>query len=188
MKRFLMLFLCIMSLSVFASCKKEAEEVRTFKQGDEVVKDGVIYTYYDEENLFKDTPFIEEDNYKSYYNYYYYDMSDFTDKKKITAFEGDLLEYDALSDGIKFNPVPFRYFLENCDLAFSPTTAEFYRLKDYFSLSYVPNGFIVTGYTEDLPKDVVIPSKIYNDCVLQIGFKAFENAPMETLTFITAVS
>ncbi|MCM1131482.1 MAG: hypothetical protein NC310_05270 [Roseburia sp.] len=186
MKKILVfIFLGMVSLTVI-SCGNKNEEPKDFKQGDEVIKDGVIYTYYDEENLYeKEIPFVEEENYKSYYNYYYYDMSDVKNKKKITTFEGNLLAYDKLANRYHFNPIPFQNYLEKCDLAFSPSIAEYYRIKDYFSPNFLSNGFVITGYTKDLPKDVVIPKKVYDIKVIQIGYKAFENALMETFTFLT---
>ena len=65
----------------------------------------------------------------------------------------------------------------------------------FFVLSYLEriveypettNGsFIVKGYTEDLPENVIIPEKIHGKYVSQIGYRAFENAPMVTLEWTT---
>ncbi|MDE7161289.1 MAG: hypothetical protein K2N65_00870, partial [Anaeroplasmataceae bacterium] len=53
-----------------------------------------------------------------------------------------------------------------------------------FSPKVLGEGFIVTGYTKDIEKDVEIPREIENTPVIQIGFKAFENAPIETFTYL----
>lgn len=180
----------MMSFLVFftlASCDKR--EVKTYIQGDQVTLDGVIYTYYDEENLYsKEIPFVQEKEHKSYYNYYYYDMSELDNKQPISTYDGGLIHYldgNEIYGKKEFYAEAFHYFLKNCDLAFSPSTAEFYRIKDYFSPSFISNGFIVTGYTSDLGKNVIIPEKVNDIRVIQIGYKAFENAPMETFSFLT---
>lgn len=79
----------------------------------------------------------------------------------------------------------FLKFLKYSDPVYSPQTAYFYRLKDFFSLDLLGEGFIVTGYTKDLKKQVEISKLVEEKPVLQIGFKAFENAPMESFTFIS---
>lgn len=175
-------------IMIVSSCQKETEDItKEYKQGDQVIQDGVIYTYYDELGLFgEEMPFVDEGNYKSFYNYYYYDMSDYKNKDEITPFLGDLVhtEYDIYAIR-SFNKDVFHNYLKKCDRIYSPNSAQFYRLKDYFSPTRISNGFIVTGFTKDLPKDVVVPSKLKDIPVTQIGFKAFEEAPMETFIFET---
>lgn len=188
-KIFLILSVFCVLLGVTACQSKKPKEL---KQGDEVIKDGVIYTYYTYEELYESAiPFAEEDTPKPYYNYYYYDMSSYKEQPAIVPFKGVIVEnYNPPRiDGIlryprEYYPDVFHNFLIYSDVHYSPKTAYFYRLIDYFSPTYVGEGFIVTGYTKDLKKDVEIPSMIENVNVNQIGFKAFENAPMETLTFL----
>lgn len=48
---------------------------------------------------------------------------------------------------------------------------------------YIVDGFAyIKGYTDDLPEDVVIPSTLANCAVKSIGERAFENAPVKSIT------
>ncbi|MDE7161665.1 MAG: hypothetical protein K2N65_02775, partial [Anaeroplasmataceae bacterium] len=187
MKKLLMLICASCMLLGLTACKEKKEEHKEFKQGDIVIEDGVIYTYYSYENLYESIiPFVEEDTPKSYYNYYYYDMSSYKEQPAIVPFEGDLVEsYDvSYSHQVLYNSNVFYNFLTYSNPIYSPQTAYFYRLIDYFSTQILGEGFIATGYTEQIKKDVDIPTEIENTPVIQIGFKAFENAPIETFTFM----
>lgn len=105
--------------------------------------------------------FKDEENYKSYYEYYYYDMSDYQNQKEMKSIY--------YSDGLN---------VKDSYLVNKPTTAYYFRLCNTFLP--VGDGFIIKGYTDKLPKDVLIPQFLFGKPVRQIGFKAFENAPMET--------
>ena len=178
------LLLCIFCMLLgLSACKEKKEEPKEFKQGDVVTKDGIIYTYYTYEELYETAiPFVEEDSPKSYYNYYYYDMSSYKEQPAIVPFEGTLFVEDSFP--VTYYPDVFYNFLTYSDPIYSPQTAYFYRLIDYFSPEVLGEGFIVTGYTEDIKKDVEIPMEMENTPVIQIGFKAFENAPIETFTYL----
>ena len=185
MKKLLMLICASCMLLGLTACKEKKEEHKEFKQGDIVIEDGVIYTYYSYENLYESIiPFVEEDTPKSYYNYYYYDMSSYKEHPAIVPFEGKLFVNSYHPMIIKYNPEVFYNFLTYSNPIYSPQTAYFYRLIDYFSPEVLGEGFIVTGYTEDIKKDVEIPMEMENTPVIQIGFKAFENAPIETFTYL----
>lgn len=175
-KLFLIFF---MGAFAFTACKPNETQNDEYKQGDQVVLDGVIYTYYDEENLEKTTPFQSETEYKPYYNYYYYDMSSYSEQPAIHVFEGEFFHKK-----MEFWPETFYDFLTYCDAKHSPSFAYFFRLRDFFPDSLV-SGFIVSGYTKELPDEVVILSNIDGIPVTQIGFKAFMNAPMRKLSFLT---
>lgn len=183
MKKILYAVCIFVSMLTLISCRPK-NTIKVFNQGDMITKDGIVYTYYDKDTLYKTSiPFVEEAKYKPYYNYYYYDMSDYKDQKEIIPFEGDLM-LESIHPRA-FNSEIFLKFLKYSDPVYSPQTAYFYRLKDFFSLDLLGEGFIVTGYTKDLKKQVEIPKLIEGKPVLQIGFKAFENAPMESFTFIS---
>ena len=94
MKKVFLLFCIFCMLLGVSACKKKKEEPKEFKQGDVVTKDGIIYTYYTYEELYETAiPFVEEDSPKSYYNYYYYDMSSYKEQPAIVPFEGQLVEF-----------------------------------------------------------------------------------------------
>ena len=197
MKKIFILICTFCMLLGVSACKKKKEEPKEFNQGDIVIEDGIIYTYYTEEYLVdKVIPFVKEDDYKPYYNYYYYDMSNCDNLPAIpTSFEGALEYKYTFSDTFEFFPETFYDYLKYCEPNHSPTSAYFYRLRDFFSYTLKGDSFfnsdskgdsfIVTGYTEDLQEDVVIPSIVQSVPVKQIGFKAFEQAPMKTLTFLS---
>ncbi|MCM1131483.1 MAG: hypothetical protein NC310_05275 [Roseburia sp.] len=181
----------LLGLSACEGKQNSKLESKEFRQGDKVVESGLVFTYYTHEYLYEEViPFVEEENYKSYYNYYYYDMSDYSTLPPIySSFEGALWagrDYEGLHQGKSlFHPETFYDFLRFCEPNHSPTSAYFYRLRDYFGYSLWNDCFIVTGYTEDLKEDVVIPSVIQDVPVMQVGFKALENAPMKSLTFLS---
>lgn len=167
------------------SCKEKNIE-KEYQQDDQVIEDGVIYTYYTRVKLYDEhIPFMDEEKYKPYYNYYYYDMSDVKNQKKIVSFN-----HFPYSNG---NGLGEKYgdadviegFLKNCSTLYSPTEAYFFRLRDYIEETAqrktIQGGFLATGYTKNLKKDVIIPKSIREKPVLGIGFKAFQNAPMESL-------
>ncbi|MDE6584328.1 MAG: hypothetical protein K2K15_02900 [Anaeroplasmataceae bacterium] len=170
------LLFIILCLPMF-SCKKEEEvdinEERSFVHQETVEYDGVIYEYFDRSKVVpnledKSTEYMfrEEEEYKAYYDYYYYDMSDYKNQKEMKSLSlVDYLHKQAFDS----------------DIVLSPTSAYYFKVS-MLSLSYacISTGFIVKGYTEDLAKDVKIPDSLFGHKVRQIGFKAFENAPMET--------
>ena len=182
----LLIFLCLATMLIGVSACKEKKEPKEFKQGDVVIEEGIIYTYYTYKELYETAiPFVEEDSPKSYYNYYYYDMSSYKEQPAIVPFEGQLVEFEYVSGyRVLYNPEVFYNFLTYTNPIYSPQTAYFYRLIDYFSPKVLGEGFIVTGYTEEVKKNVEIPTEIENTPVIQIGFKAFENAPIETFTYL----
>ena len=205
MKKLLILICLVSMLMGVSACKKQPkEETKEFNQGDTVIEDGVIYTYYTEEYLVDKVipfvkednyrPFVKEKNYKPYYNYYYYDMSDCDNLPAIpTSFEGSLYDRGGIGGDMgdfyyiqhSFFPETFYDFLKYCEPNHSPTSAYFYRLRDYFSYTLKGDSFIVSGYTKDLKAEVVIPPVVQNIPVRQIGFMAFANAPMQSLTFLS---
>ena len=186
MKKMFIFFCLVTMLIGVSACKENREEPKEFKQGDVVVEEGIIYTYYTYKELYETAiPFVEEDSPKSYYNYYYYDMSSYKEQPAIVPFEGQLVEFNHVSEyRVLYNSDVFYNFLTYTNPIYSPQNAYFYRLIDYFSPKVLGEGFIVTGYTEEVKKNVEIPTKIGDTPVIQVGFKAFENAPIETFTFM----
>lgn len=185
MKKVYLILTCFFLTFGIISCKKTPiEQPKEYKQGDQITQNGVIYTYYDEKTLKNEIiPFVDEEAYKPYYNYYYFDMSDINHQPEIHAFEGDI--FRGYNDFIyQYWPETFYEFLINCDPYTSPQSAYFFRLKDYFTDSLI-SSFIVSGYTKDLPQNVVIPTEIEGIPVTQIGYKAFAGAPMKSITFLS---
>ena len=186
MKKIILLFLAILNVLTIVSCKKEKEDINTpkeFKTGDIVIYNGVIYEYLD---MFKDINslsgkealeyvFTEEEDYKAFYSTYYLDMSDYKNQPKlkydpnIMDLEWDFSQYHSTNA----SPTrPYAFYI--------PT---YFYDESFFKHEREEGGsFIVKGYTENLPKDVVIPMRIHGKRVSQIGYRAFENAPMLTLT------
>ncbi len=183
MKKIILLFLGILYVLTIVSCKKEKEDINTpkeFKTGDIVIYNGVIYEYLDMLNDIislsgkeaLEYVFTEEENYKAFYSTYYLDMSDYKNQptlKDDSNLGWDFTEYHSISA----SPTrPYAFYI--------PT--HFYA-ESFFKHEREEGGsFIVKGYTENLPKDVVIPERIHGKRVSQIGYRAFENAPMLTLT------
>lgn len=191
MKKIILLFLGILNVLTIVSCKKEKEDINTpkeFKTGDIVTSNGVIYQYIDvckdietlEGEEAKEYIFEEEENYKAYYNYYYLDMSNYKNQPKLRedkSFEDitieSIYEFDR-SNNPNLSPItPYAFYLPS--------------YLDIAGIKTIPlNGsFIVKGYTEDLPENVIIPEKIHGKYVSQIGYRAFDNAPMVTLEWTT---
>ncbi len=182
MKKIILLFLAILSVLTLVSCKKE-EDINTpkeFKTGDIVTFNGVIYEYID---IYKDIPlkgeeakeyiFEEEENYKAYYNYYYLDMSDYKNQPKLREDKSllDPWSFRENFNTVKNSPIePYAFFV----LSYLERIVEYPETTN--------GSFIVKGYTEDLPENVIIPEKIHGKYVSQIGYRAFENAPMKTLS------
>ncbi len=187
MKKLFILILSILTIGTLVSCKKE-EDINTpkeFKTGDIVTSNGVIYQYIDvckdietlEGEEAKEYIFEEEENYRAYYNYYYLDMSNYKNQPKLREDKsiGDIsiesiYEFDR-SNNPNLSPItPYAFYLPS--------------YLDIAGIKTIPlNGsFIVKGYTEDLPENVIIPEKIHGKYVSQIGYRAFENAPMKTLS------
>ncbi len=186
MKKIILLFLAILSVLTMVSCKKEKEDINTpkeFKTGDIVTYNGVIYEYLDMLNDIRNLKgeeaikyfFKEEEDYKAFYSTYYLDMSDYKnqptlkDDPNILDLEWDFSGYHSP----KYSPtLPYAFYVPS-----------YFYDGDFFEIElYEKGSFIVKGYTEDLPKDVVIPERIHGKRVSQIGYRAFENAPMLTLT------
>ncbi len=186
MKKIILLFLAILSVLTMVSCKKEKEDINTpkeFKTGDIVTYNGVIYEYLDMLNDIRNLKgeeaikyfFKEEEDYKAFYSTYYLDMSDYKNQPKlkydpnITDFEWEFTRYHSP----RYSPtLPYAFYI--------PT---YFYDESFFKHEREEGGsFIVKGYTENLPKDVVIPERIHGKRVSQIGYRAFENAPMITLT------
>ncbi|MDE6584329.1 MAG: leucine-rich repeat domain-containing protein [Anaeroplasmataceae bacterium] len=177
MKKIVLSLLFLFIILITSSCEKPVDinEERSFVHQETVEYDGVIYEYYDRnkvvpnlEDKSTEYMFCEEEDYKAYYDYYYYDMSDYKNQK----------EMKPLSSMDYINKQAF-----DSDIELSPTSAYYYRVSSVLSPqenSVNNNGFIVKGYTEDLAKNVKIPDSLFGHKVRQIGFKAFENAPMET--------
>lgn len=187
-KLLLLFYLSCIAFSLSSCTSKDSNEVKKdFQQGDQITVNGIIYTYYTAETMLDDViPFKEEEQYKPYYNYYYYDMSDFKNSPEIDASFNGKIECLGLHAGEgehMFYPETFYRFLKYSEPNYSPTSAYFFRLRDYFTYSLSESCFIVTGYTEDLKEEVVIPSKIEDIPITHVGFKAFEKAPMKTFTF-----
>ncbi len=119
--------------------------------------------------------FTEEEDYKAFYSTYYLDMSDYKnqptlkDDPNIMDLEWDFSGYHSP----KYSPtLPYAFYVPS-----------YFYDGDFFEIElYEKGSFIVKGYTENLPKDVVIPMRIHGKRVSQIGYRAFENAPMLTLT------
>ena len=185
MKKIILLFLAILSVLTLVSCKKE-EDINTpkeFKTGDIVTYNGVIYEYLDMLNDIRNLKgeeaikyfFKEEEDYKAFYSTYYLDMSDYKnqptlkDDPNILDLEWDFSGYHSP----KYSPtLPYAFYVPS-----------YFYDGDFFEIElYEKGSFIVKGYTENLPKDVVIPMRIHGKRVSQIGYRAFENAPMLTLT------
>ena len=176
MKKIGVSLLFIVLCLTIASCKKKEEidimQAKDFEIGDIVEYQGVIYEYFTDKYISsslysQDYIFKDEEKYKSYYDYYYYDMSDYKNQKEIKPL--DLWDY-------------YRKKGIDVDIEVSPTSAYYLRIFPLFidSTSPIHEGFIVKGYNWTLPKNVVIPTTLFGHKVRQIGFKAFENAPMET--------
>ena len=186
MKKIILLFLAILSVLTLVSCKKEKEDINTpkeFKTGDIVIYNGVIYEYLDMLNDIRNLKgeeatkyfFKEEEDYKAFYSTYYLDMSDYKnqptlkDDPNILDLEWDFSGYHSP----KYSPtLPYAFYVPS-----------YFYDGDFFEIElYEKGSFIVKGYTENLSKDVVIPMRIHGKRVSQIGYRAFENAPMLTLT------
>ncbi len=186
MKKIILLFLAILSVLTLVSCKKE-EDINTpkeFRTGDIVTSNGVIYQYIDvckdietlEVEEAKEYIFEEEENYKAYYNYYYLDMSDYKNQPKLKEDKSllDPWSFRENFNTVKNSPIePYAFFV----LSYLERIVEYPETTN--------GSFIVKGYTEDLPENVIIPEKIHGKYVSQIGYRAFENAPMVTLEWTT---
>ncbi len=169
------------------ACRKDDPEQNVYEQDEQVIRDGIIYTYYTYENLYeKEIPFSIQSE-LSYYNYYYYDMSDIQNQGAIYTIQGELgtigYNEDHTRYGYHFDPIPFYDYLRFCNPIYSPVDANFFRIKDYFTPTSLGEGFVVTGYTKELPKDVKIPNQVDGIKVTHIGYKALQLAPMESLIF-----
>lgn len=173
-KIILNLFLIIFALTV-VSCESEQKiditEEKEFADGEILEYDGVIYEYFVSkpriESKGTEYMFKEEDNYNAYYDYYYYDMSDYKNQKEMKPI--DLWDY------------PNKKAIES-DIGLNPT-AYFYRVSGVFFRETpcpISDGFIIKGYNENLPEDVIIPNSLYGKTIQQVGFRAFENALMRS--------
>ncbi len=184
MKKIILLFLGILNVLTMVSCKKEdINTPKEFRTGDIVTSNGVIYEYID---IYKDIPlkgeeakeyiFEEEENYKAYYNYYYLDMSDYKNQPKLKEDKSllDPWSFRENFNTVKNSPIePYAFFV----LSYLERIVEYPETTN--------GSFIVKGYTEDLPENVIIPEKIHGKYVSQIGYRAFDNAPMVTLEWTT---
>lgn len=180
MKKLLFSFLFILLGILVVSCSDNQEvdinQFRDFNLGDTIEYKGVIYEFFTDEYInstFKSQQYMfkEEENYKSYYDYYYYDMSDYKNQNEMKPIgTWDYYERKGIDS----------------DIDLSPTSAYYLRL---FPILNCGNGneFIITGYTDQLPKHVEIPKFLFGYSVEQIGFKAFENAPMESIQFRNSI-
>ncbi len=189
MKKVILSFLSCMLIFILISCK-EKESIDTpkeFQTGDIVEYNGVIYDYMD---IFEDITtlsgnaaleyvFEEEENYKSFYCVYYLDMSEYKNQPKLRE-DQMILECSSLAvlgendfdrrNNPKYSPIdPYAFFVPS----YLDWGSEFPEI--------VRGSFIVKGYTEELPEDVIIPQTIHGKYVGQIGYKAFLNAPMRSL-------
>lgn len=201
MHKKIVLFLSMFFLSFsLLSCKNKQKEKKVYEEGDQIIQNGIVYTYYTQETLYMEPiPFVEEENYKPYYNYYYYDMSDVKNQNAIDIrFRGRLK--GMYGQGyLNFYPETFYDYLRYTDPIHSPTDAYFFRLGDFLSSidtykfevddsdNTLEGGFVVTSYTEKLQENVVVDMVIDDIPVLHIGYKAFENAPMKTFEFTSSL-
>ncbi len=180
MKKLSFIIMSFITIFTLISCQKKEsiDDPMEFETGDTVEYNGVIYEYIDyneipmtyQDNL--EYVFEEEEDYKAFYHTYYIDMSDYKSQPN--------LREDIKKQGWE------EFIDENCILE-SPTKAYALHVRfffeNFFRSSTSKQSFIVKGYTDDLPKDVVLPMSIHGHSMTQIGYRAFENAPMETLTF-----
>ncbi len=184
MKKLSLIILSVITILTLISCKEKEsiDDPKEFETGDIVEYNGVIYEYIKD---YADIPmayqdnleyvFEEEEDYKAFYHTYYLDMSDYKTQPNLreSIRKQGWLEF-LKNNSIKESPTnPFAFYIGYYFF-------DFFINKSHTRVS--TNSFIVKGYTDDLPENVVIPDSIYGHEVDQIGYRAFENAPMVTLT------
>lgn len=178
MKRFLFISLFLMSFFL-VSCKSNQElditKEKDFRDGEIVEYQGVIYEYFDASTITNsqtdaiEYKFQEELNHKAYYDYYYYDMT------------GEYHQKEMYPISLRNGPS-----IKDSMISEYPTSAYYFRVSQFFSGApngIISNGFIIKGYNEKLPKNVIIPELICGHNISQIGYKAFANSSMETFKF-----
>ncbi len=180
MKKLSLIILSFIIILALISCQKKEsiDDPKEFETGDIVEYNGVIYEYMDYDDIpmtYQDNleyVFEEEEDYKAFYHTYYLDMSDYKSQPNLRE---------------SIREQGWDKFLEDNCIIISPTMPYAFHVRfayhDFFSRLYTQSSFIVKGYTDDLPEDVIIPRSIHGYSISQIGYRAFENAPMKTLTW-----
>ena len=176
-RKIIILINLFLLIFIVCSCNKKEKisPINKYKSEDTVTLDGLSYTYYSYEDLYiNNIPFDNSQEYKPYYNQYYYDMSDLS-QKKIEGFSGLLFKNYITAGVASYDKNNLEIFSRDCSPITSPTNAYYFRIVDFFRLERM-GGFIVSGYNDSLEGDVEIPKEIDGFKVLGIGFKALENS------------
>ncbi len=176
MKKLSLIILSFITIFTLLSCQKKEsiDNPKEFQPGDIVEFNGVIYEYMDiwDDITGKATleyVFEEEENYLSFYDVYYLDMSEYKNQPKLRE-DKNIFNLTTFDNSLRHNPI--QKYAMRVSGSINPL--------DYTSYLY-DDVFVVKGYTEQLPKNVIIPPKIHGKYVTQIGFKAFQHAPMESI-------
>lgn len=176
MKRILNIFLGLLLLISLFACGNER---KIYKNGDEVIIDGVVYEfnipdYFLNEIDYNHDPIpvydYENPTDALYHSAYYIDMLHPESYPKIPS-DINNVEYDSI-----FDSANIKY--ENGVIN---STAYAYRTND-LTKNWFP-GFWIKGYTEEIENDVVIPNDIDNLPIIGIGYNALNGLKINSLTF-----
>ena len=162
---------------------RSLEEVREFQNGDEVIRRGVIYTFVDRaellgENGIRVYDFNQNQSHYIFHHYYYFDMTDQTQ----TPINLNNVDYDTFR--MMYNRRARNDFFSLWDLIYMEIQNEFSGQGAYD----FEGGFIISGFTNQIRRNVEIPSTINGNRVLGVGYRAFAGSPIRSFTWNRNVS
>ena len=183
MKKVYFLGLLIILITGLMGCFWD-EEVKEFQNGDQVIQNGVIYTFVSWDELMglngiRVYDFNECQRGVVFHHYYYFNMAD-RKQVPITPILGEVRHRLRVYSSEQHQNWQLMY--HRCGL------------NDYFALYHMladrsngvyGSGFIASGYTNRLGRNVRIADQINGNNVIAIGYRAFENSRMRTLRWDT---
>ena len=177
MKKGYLFILFFAILMVLMAC---ADEERVFENGDQVTRNGVIYTFVDHDELWGRNEVrvydFKNNDKPLFHHFYYFDMLD-SSQDPITPFER--FYHNELKDHSEYDKellilIRIMYYHR--------------RTNDFFKLAHLieaytqhRNGvFFISGFTNKIDGNVRIPETIHGNNVVGIGYRAFENSMIRT--------
>ncbi|MCL2521286.1 MAG: leucine-rich repeat domain-containing protein [Erysipelotrichales bacterium] len=162
---------------------KNYEELIEYKNGDEVIRNGIVYTFVDLDELWgRNEVRVYDFNINDkllFHHFYYFNMSD-NKQEPITPFKQFNhweLRDDPDYDGPLLTEIALMYYRR--------------ARNDFFNLVHLIEaftehrqaGFFVSGFTSRVGRNVRVPESIHGNNVIGVGYRAFENSNIRMFSF-----
>lgn len=124
-----------------------------------------------------------------FHDYYYYDMSDLDNQKTIVSYD-DLAKNAGIHDTNLYNAYGFA---KKTSPEAVPDKTSYVQTNHFVNFlqpedqshrpSWITSGFVISSFTDELKKNIVVPATIEGYPVFGVGYRAFESASMESIRF-----